>query len=342
MRVLITGGSGLIGRAAAVRLIERGCDVRLIDVANDPQILGAGYARCDITRYEELLPHVRGVDAVVHLAAIRNPHDAPGHEVYRVNTIGTFNVFEAAAQTGVRRVVQASSINAVGAYYSVGDITPQYFPLDEDHPPRTTDPYSFSKQQIEEIGAYFWRRDGIRSIALRLPGVYGAGYPASMKYRERRTAAHSALDALREMPEADRRTRIDAALQAELAFRAQRGMEYPSRLSRTGGSDETDETVRRMVAHDRFNLWASIDERDAALAIECAVTADFEGSHAVYVSNPSNFWGYDSHALVEMFFPDVTTWKRVIAGSDSLVSIQRARQLIGFEPQHSLEETASA
>ena len=46
------------------------------------------------------------------------------------------------------------------------------FPIDEDHPTYTTDPYSFSKQVIEDIGAYFWRREGISSVFLRFPAVY--------------------------------------------------------------------------------------------------------------------------------------------------------------------------
>ena len=55
--------------------------------------------------------------------------------------------------------------------YLSGDFV-EYFPIDEQHPTFTTDSYSFSKQVMEEIGAYFWRREGISSVLLRLPGVY--------------------------------------------------------------------------------------------------------------------------------------------------------------------------
>src|SRR5664279_1920785 len=168
MRVLITGGAGLIGKATAERLIENGWDVRITDIAAGVEIPGAEYVQCNILNYDDLLKQMRGCDRVIHLAALRSPNLAPGHEVFQVNAAGTFNVFEAAAAVGIRRVVQASSINALGSYYGLGEMTPRYFPIDEDHPTYTTDPYSFSKQAIEEIGAYYWRRDGISSVALAI------------------------------------------------------------------------------------------------------------------------------------------------------------------------------
>lgn len=336
MRVLVTGGAGRIGRIVVAHLRDSGWDVTSIDIADDPQIAGIEYSACDITRFDEVMGNVRGCDAVVHLAALPSPYSGYGHELYRINTVGTFNVFEAAAQSGVQRVVQASSINAVGAFWSVVDIRPQYFPIDEDHPPFTTDPYSFAKQQAEAIGAYFWRRDGLRSVALRLPGIYQPDYTQSTNYWHRRTAAWRTLDSLRAMPVTECRSRIDAAVQRSIEFRRGRRMEYPEQPTAPTDSDSLDDSVLRAVHYDRFNFWASMDVRDAALAVECALRADLDGSHALFVNDSHNYWGYDSHALVEMFFPDVTTWKRAVPGSEALVSIDRARALIGFEPQYSL------
>ncbi|MGO8126710.1 NAD-dependent epimerase/dehydratase family protein, partial [Rhizobium ruizarguesonis] len=83
---------------------------------------------------------------------------------------------------------QASSINALGCAYNITDFSPQYFPIDEAHPSYTTDPYSFSKQTVEEIGEYYWRRDGISSVALRFPWVIAQSWFESEDYRARRAA----------------------------------------------------------------------------------------------------------------------------------------------------------
>jgi UDP-glucose 4-epimerase len=171
MRVLITGGAGLIGRAVAAHLTARGGDVHLIDILPEVDIPNVTYAPCDIMDFNGLREQVRGCDAVVHMAALKNPFFGEAQDVYRINVAGTFNLFEACAREGIRRVVQASSINAIGCMWGTGDFNPQYLPVDEDHPSVTSDSYSFSKRQIEDIGDFYWRRDGISSVALRFPGV---------------------------------------------------------------------------------------------------------------------------------------------------------------------------
>ncbi len=170
MRVLLTGGTGHIGKATAQRLIQRGWDVRILDLSSDTKLPGAEHVTCDIMNYAELREHMRGCDAVIHLAAIRTPGLAPGHKLFEINVAGTFNVFEAAAAEGIRRVVQASSINALGAAWGLTDMAIHYLPVDEEHPTNTTDAYSFSKETIEDIGRYYWRRDQISSVALAFRG----------------------------------------------------------------------------------------------------------------------------------------------------------------------------
>src|SRR5689334_13356578 len=124
MRVLITGAAGFIGRVITGHLLERGYEVRLIDLAAAPDL--PDYTACDIMDFEAVRGQARGCDAVVHMAALASPLKAPGQEVYRVNVLGTFNVFEAAAKEGIRRVVQASSINAIGCAWNTGEFSPRY------------------------------------------------------------------------------------------------------------------------------------------------------------------------------------------------------------------------
>ncbi|MEP6988221.1 MAG: NAD(P)-dependent oxidoreductase, partial [Chloroflexota bacterium] len=200
MRVLITGSEGLIGRVVATHLQTCGWDIRLTDIAPNTKASSTVYTVCDIMNFEAVRTLVKGCDAVVHLAALRNPFYGPGEDIFRINTAGTFNVFEAAAKEGVRRVVQASSINAIGCGWNLGDFTPQYLPIDEDHPIFTTDPYSFSKQIVEDIGAYYWRRDSISSIALRLPGIYASENRNTAQANERRDNMRQYLDSFVKRP----------------------------------------------------------------------------------------------------------------------------------------------
>jgi nucleoside-diphosphate-sugar epimerase len=336
MRVLITGGAGLIGRAAAVHLQECGWDIRVIDLAPEIDLPDAEYNRCDMMDFAAVREQMRGCDAVVHMAALRSPFHGPGEHVFRINTIGAFNVYEAAAKVGIRRVTQASSINAIGCAWNINDFSPRYLPVDEDHPLATDDPYSFSKQQIEEVGAYFWRRDGISGTSLRFPWVYAAEYHRSREYYERRDSMRQFLDEFSALPEGEQQRQLSDIRHQCLAFRSDRRMENQPETWQGFTPDGVDERLWQAYTFDRYNLWASLDVRDAAQAIEKSLTADYTGSHNLFINDTYNFLDYDSRTLARLFFPELTEWKQAIAGSEALFSINRARELIGFEPQYSL------
>jgi nucleoside-diphosphate-sugar epimerase len=102
--ILITGMSGLIGRAVRRRL-EGTYNLRAL---NRSAIEGVTTTQADISDLEAIQPAFQGVDAVVHLAAVARV-DAPWDEVLQTNIMGTYNVFEAARRAGVSRVVYASS-----------------------------------------------------------------------------------------------------------------------------------------------------------------------------------------------------------------------------------------
>ena len=114
MRILVTGGTGTVGREAVKRLVAHGHEVLVIGRREGLSLQDADYQSCDINDFDALREMVRGREVIVHLAAIPNPMLGPGQEIFRVNCSGTFNVFEAAAQEGIKRIVSASSINALG------------------------------------------------------------------------------------------------------------------------------------------------------------------------------------------------------------------------------------
>lgn len=347
MHIVVTGGVGRIGSAAAARLLAHGHTVLVldripeseIDPAVAEEIDGAEYRAVDITEIETLRPCMDGADAVVHMAALVYPGAAPDHVIFDINGRGTFNVYRAAADAGVRRVVSASSINALGFNYGVKVFPIRYFPIDEAHPDFTTDGYSFSKRVGEEIADYFWRREGVSGVSMRFPGVYPHSPEREARMRERFAHRREAFEMLEVMDAAERRARIQGLIDRVNEMRALRMKERPWQEQRAhyeklrGDGPPPPEA---MVCWGYTDFWASLNVLDAAQAVEKALTADYEGSHTLFVNDSHNSTGLPSRKLVEYCFPDVTVWKQPIEGTETLVSIDRARDLIGFEPEHSI------
>ena len=88
----------------------------------------------------------------------------------------------------------------------------------------------------------------------------------------------------------------------------------------------------------RNNLFTSIDARDAAQAIEQGLLGQYAGSHILFVNDSQNCMGIESETLARVFYPDLDQRKRPLLGTESLVSIDAARALIGFEPEHSIAD----
>lgn len=325
MKVLVTGGIGNVGTQVVARLAGRGHEVTVIGRRHGMTVPGARYRRCDITDVDALVEATRGMDGIVHLAAFGNPGMGTPDVIFRVNCQGTMNVYEAAARCGVRRVVAASSINAVGYGFGVREWDIRYFPIDEDHPTFTSDAYSFSKTVVEEIGRFWWRREGISGACLRLPAV--ATPPGSGEESIRKTVAlmRAEFAALKALPPVERGRKVEGWLA----------------LLRKTREARTHELRRPTFYHDiplmgaRQDFWTAVDDRDAAQGVEKALTVPYEGCHVLFVNDSHNWAGIPSVELAEVLYPNVTAWKRPVVGTESLVSIERARKLLGYEPEFS-------
>ncbi len=332
MRVFLTGGRGRIGKAVIERLLPKGWHIRAADVIAGDSQPGLDVVQCDILDYAALYEAMRGCDVVVHMAAIPAPMLVSASDTFQINVAGTYNVFEAASRHGIKRVVQASSINAIGCAYNITDLHLHYLPIDEVHPIFTNDVYSFSKQTIEQIGEYYWRRDGISSVALRFPWVYPHDYLASDMYQERRSAAHTLYAELASLSEAERQQRLVQTKQHVIAYRHQRPQEYATIQTHPDIGYFGDDSLFRAFHVDYFNFWTFLDERDAAQAIEKSITAEYTGAHALFANDPINFWDYDTATLLRWFYPNIPV-KGELSGSAALINSDKARQLIGFEPE---------
>lgn len=118
MRALITGGTGFLGANLAVGLLARGWDVRILRRTTSPLAavndLNVEHAIGDVLDFDSLLPAMQAVDVVFNVAAISSYWRNQAALIYKVNVDGARNVFEAAARSGVRKIVQTSSAAAVG------------------------------------------------------------------------------------------------------------------------------------------------------------------------------------------------------------------------------------
>lgn len=132
MRILITGSSGKLGRATTERLRADGHEVLGVDLTGTP---GPGFTRVDLQDYGQVLDTMLGVtarhtglDAVVHLAAVPVNGVVPDATTFHNNVTATFNVAFAAHRAGIRTLVVASSITAMGFPF---EVAPPALPVDE-------------------------------------------------------------------------------------------------------------------------------------------------------------------------------------------------------------------
>jgi len=331
MKILVTGGIGNVGRTLVAQLVQHGHQVKVVDRHEPVEIAGAEYARCDITDFAALRVQVRGQEGIIHLAGIPHPGGVPGPEIFRINCTGTYNVYEAAALEGIKRVACASSINAFGFNFGIKSFPIRYLPIDEDHPGFTTDPYSFSKQTVEEIAAYYWRREGITSACLRLPWVFERTEALLAMAKQFLDYYRKGFADLLALPQEEREERIRQAIHMLDERRALRLSEKPWDENDHGPQDDFDPEMMLLFGYTDF--FSLISAEDSAQAFEKALLADYTGSHALYVSAAENTTGMDAEVLARIFYPEVTARSRPLVGKESLVSYDRARQLLGFKPE---------
>ena len=177
-RVVVTGGSGKAGRAVVDDLVASGHDVLNVDMVAPRQEVGR-FQRADLTDLGEAIEVLRGADSVVHLAAIPAPGIRTVGATFEINTLSTYNVFSAATQVGLERVVWASSETVLGLPFGTrharnlldaaaapGHVAePDYVPIDERHPRRPHSSYSLSKVVAEDMAASSRGGAGYRSSA---------------------------------------------------------------------------------------------------------------------------------------------------------------------------------
>lgn len=177
--VAVTGGAGLLGSHVLRRLHGR-CRLTAVDI-KPPQPSDAGlgdFVEASVTDYQAMCAAFAGKDAVIHLAAIPNPREAPAEATFNNNVQGTWAVLQAAEDAGVKRIVVCSSDSVFGLSFNPPDWPPQFLPVDETHPTRPTEFYSLSKKVTETIAESFAARRKLEVLAIRPSHIiFPRGYP---------------------------------------------------------------------------------------------------------------------------------------------------------------------
>ena len=178
MKVVVTGGSGKLGRWVVGELIAAASgaephDVTVFDRAPCPVGEGVRYLAGDIVDLGHVVGALAGADAVIHLAGIPTHSVAPNEDTFRINAMGTFNVHEAAWRLDIGRVVTMSSEAVLGwaPGAMVREVAPEYLPIDEDHALGAQDAYGLSKIACEAIARSYAAKCDMTAIVLRPPWI---------------------------------------------------------------------------------------------------------------------------------------------------------------------------
>ncbi|WP_136439269.1 NAD-dependent epimerase/dehydratase family protein [Pacificoceanicola onchidii] len=289
MRIAFTGGSGKAGRHILPMLAAEGHTVLNLDLT-PLEAEGVDNLICDLTdpgqvfsalsgyaNFAELAPGtgVPKFDAVVHFAALARILIAPDCETFRVNTLSTYNVMEAAVKLGIPKVIFASSETAYGICFADGVRKPQYIPVDEDHPTEPEDAYAMSKVVGEATGRAFQARAGIDVYGLRInnviaPEEYETLFPAFV---------------------------ADAALRER-------------------------------------NIFGYIDVRDLGQMVMRCLAVDGLGYEVFNVANDDLSVGASNAQVREQFYEGIPV-KREMTGNETMYCNRKARDVLGFAPEHS-------
>jgi len=273
MKVVITGGSGMLGQWVVRHFVEQGDEVVNADVKQPEQPL-CRTVIVDLNELGQAYGVLAGADAVVHLAAIPVAYSHPNEVTFRNNTMSTYNVLEAAAGLGIRKAVIASSESSYGMVFAQQRFAPRYVPVDEAHPQLPQDSYGLSKIVNEQTADMFHQRTGMQIVSLRLGNVIA--------------------------PEAYAR--------------------FP-------------QFIHDPRQRDRI-LWSYIDARDAAAACRLAIEAEGLGSVALNLAADDTSMAVPSRELMAAQYPEVDDFRAPLSGHESLLSSDKAKRLLGWQPAH--------
>ncbi|MDG1519549.1 MAG: NAD(P)-dependent oxidoreductase [Yoonia sp.] len=170
-KLVLTGAAGALGsklRAPLAAMCDQLVSNDLVDGLDD---LAANetYVQADVSELAAMEALTKDADMIVHFGAIAD--EAPWDDILQSNIIGAYNIWEAAYRNGVRRVVYASSVHAVGMHLKTDTIG-----LDAPHRPDTY--YGLAKCFAEDLASLYWDKRGIEAVCMR---IFSAAPPTNAR-----------------------------------------------------------------------------------------------------------------------------------------------------------------
>ena len=160
-KIVLTGACGALGTVLRAPLAGMAETLLSTDIAEAPGDLlsNESFVQADLAEMDQVAPLLEDADMVVHFGAIVD--EAPFEELLGPNYIGAYNIWEAAYRHGLKRVIYASSIHAVGLCETAAGID-----TTEPHRPDTF--YGLAKCFAEDMGRMYWERRGLEAVCLRI------------------------------------------------------------------------------------------------------------------------------------------------------------------------------
>jgi nucleoside-diphosphate-sugar epimerase len=256
----------------------------------------------------------KNTDVIVHLAAIIGAiTDYPPETVFNVNTTGTFNVFKAAFDCGVNKVIYSSSDASYGYNFRKleNDVfLPPYLPVDEDFPQNPMDVYGTSKKICEEIAKFFNNKYGITAIGLRISHIR---IPMSSDPEKNDISLLSDLEIFRSI-EVYQKNLLDY------------GMLLMPLKSRILGKGDNKVWSGYIFSYN--------DVRDAASAFVLAVkNQGLAGKNEIFcIGNmQDNSTKYPTRELIKLFNFENVPFKKELKDREPLYNSDKAKKILGYQ-----------
>ena len=160
-KIVLTGAAGRLGGYLRKPLAAKCETLVSTDIAplTDPLIKGESFVQADLADYAKMAEIIKGADMVVHFGG--HPDEKPFEDILHANIIGCYNIWQAAHEAGVRRIVYASSIHAVGLH-------PKTTAINIHTPHRPDSYYGLAKCFAEDMAKLYWDKKGLEAVCLRI------------------------------------------------------------------------------------------------------------------------------------------------------------------------------
>jgi len=165
--IVVTGSSGKAGKAIIKDLVDHGYQTLGVDLHPNPD-RSTQYLQADLRQLGDCYEVLKNASTVIHMANIPAPGIHPEAKTFVDNTSMNYNIFQAATDLKLERVIWASSETTLGLPF---DTPPQYAPVDEHHFPHPESSYALSKVVTEQMAEQFSRWSGIPFIGFRLSNI---------------------------------------------------------------------------------------------------------------------------------------------------------------------------